>query len=42
MSVTQFTVFIEEESVYYQYQSGYRKNQSTATLLLQLRHTEEQ
>ena len=30
----QLAVFIERESVYHQYQSGYRKNHSTATLLL--------
>ena len=29
----QLAVFIERESVYHQYQSGYRKNHSTATLL---------
>ena len=32
----QLAVFIERESVYHQYQSGYRKNHSTATLLLKL------
>ena len=32
----QLTVFIERESIYHQYQSDYRKNQSTATLLLKL------
>ena len=32
----QLAVFIERESVYYQYQPGYRKNHSTATLLLKL------
>ena len=32
----QLTVFIEEESVYHQYQSGYRKKHSTATLLTKL------
>ena len=32
----QLAVFIERESVYHQYQSGYRKNYSTATLLLKL------
>ena len=34
--VLQLAVFIERESVYHQYQSGYRKNHSTATLLLKL------
>ena len=29
---SQLAVFIENESVYHQYQSGYRKNHSTATL----------
>ena len=32
----QLAVFIERESVYHQYQSGYRNNHSTATLLLKL------
>ena len=32
----QLAVFIERESVYYQYQSGYRKNHSTAASLLKL------
>ena len=32
----QLAVFIERESVYRQYQSGCRKNHSTATLLLKL------
>ena len=32
----QLVVFIERESVCQQYQSGYRKNHSTATLLLKL------
>ena len=32
----QLAVFIERESVYHQYQSGYRKNHSTAALLLKL------
>ena len=32
----QLSVFIERESVYHQYQSGNRKNHSTATLLLKL------
>ena len=32
----QLAVFIERESVYHQYQSGYRKNHSTASLLLKL------
>ena len=32
----QLAVFIERESVYHQYQSGYKKNYSTATLLLKL------
>ena len=34
--VSQLAVFIERESVYHQYQSGYRKNHSTATLLSKL------
>ena len=34
--VQQLAVFIERGSVYHQYQSGYRKNHSTATLLLKL------
>ena len=32
----QLAVFIERESVYHQYQSGYRNNHSTATLLVKL------
>ena len=32
----QLAVFIEMETVYHQYQSGYRRNHSTATLLLKL------
>ena len=32
----QLTIFIERESVYHHYQSDYRKNHSTATLLLKL------
>ena len=36
----QLAVFIERESVYYQYQSGYRKNHFTATLLLKRWHQE--
>ena len=32
----QLAVFIERESVYHQYHSGYTKNHSTATLLLKL------
>ena len=32
----QLAVFIERQSVYHQYQSGCRKNNSTATLLLKL------
>ena len=32
----QLAVFIERETVYHQYQSNYRKNHSTATLLLKL------
>ena len=32
----QLAVFIERESVYHQYQLGYRKNHSTAILLLKL------
>ena len=30
----QLAVFIQRESVYHQYQTGYRKNHSTATLLI--------
>ena len=35
-ALQQVAVFIESESVYHQYQSGYRKNHSTTTLLLKL------
>ena len=32
----QLAIFAKRESVYHQYQSGYRKNHSRATLLLKL------
>jgi len=32
----QLTKYIEEQNIYHQYQSGYRKNHSTTTLLLKL------
>ena len=32
----QLAIFVKRESVYHQYQSGYRKNHSRATLLLKL------
>ena len=34
----QITNFIEKKLIYHHYQSGYRKNHSTATLLAELRN----